>query len=162
MPSLMRYINIVSRCAAIWRADKLEGTELGDQHYTYIITVCRNPGISQDAIARKLFINKSNVTRSLSYLETHGFVTREQSSEDRRITLVYPTEKAHDILPTVRSIIRGWNAYITEGFTEEELEMYMDMTARLAARAADYAKLSSDAYSDLESVIHKPKKGDSE
>lgn len=162
MPSLMRYINIVSRCAAIWRADKLEGTELGDQHYTYIITVCRNPGISQDAIARKLFINKSNVTRSLSYLETHGFVTREQSSEDRRITLVYPTEKAHDILPEVRSIIRGWNAYITEGFTEEELEMYMDMTARLAARAADYAKLSSDAYSDLESVIHKPKKGDSE
>ena len=162
MPSLMRYINIVSRCAAIWRADKLEGTELGDQHYTYIITVCRNPGISQDAIARKLFINKSNVTRSLSYLETHGFVTREQSSEDRRITLVYPTEKAHDILPTVRSIIRGWNAYITEGFTEEELEMYMDMTARLAARAADYAKLSSDAYSDLESVIKKPKKGDSE
>ena len=162
MPSLMRYINIVSRCAAIWRADKLEGTELGDQHYTYIITVCRNPGISQDAIARKLCINKSNVTRSLSYLETHGFVTREQSSEDRRITLVYPTEKAHDILPTVRSIIRGWNAYITEGFTEEELEMYMDMTERLAARAADYAKLSSDAYSDLESVIHKPKKGESE
>lgn len=162
MPSLMRYINIVSRCAAMWRADKLEGTELGDQHYPYILAVCRNPGISQDAIARKLFINKSNVTRSLSYLESHGFVTREQSSEDRRITLVYPTEKAQEILPTVRSIIRGWNAYITEGFTEEELEMYMDMTERLAAKAANYAKISSDAYSDLESAIHQPKKGGSE
>lgn len=162
MPSLMRYINIVSRCAAMWRADKLEGTELGDQHYPYILTVCRNPGISQDAIARKLFINKSNVTRSLAYLETHGFVTREQSTEDRRITLVYPTEKAHEILPSVRTIIRGWNDYITEGFTEEELEMYMDMTERLAAKAATYAKLSSDAYSDLEAVIKKPKKGGSE
>ena len=162
MPSLMRYINIVSRCASMWRSDKLEGTELGDQHYPYILTVCRNPGISQDAIARKLFINKSNVTRSLSYLETHGFVTREQSSEDRRITLVYPTAKAEEILPTIRTIIRGWNAYITEGFTEEELEMYMDMTERLAAKAADYAKLSSDAYSDLESAINKPKKGGSE
>ena len=146
----------------MWRADKLEGTELGDQHYPYILTVCRNPGISQDAIARKLFINKSNVTRSLAYLESHGFVTREQSSEDRRITLVYPTEKAEEILPTIRTIIRGWNAYITEGFTEEELEMYMDMTERLAAKAADYAKLSSDAYSDLESAINKPKKGGSE
>ena len=162
MPSLMRYINIISRCSSMWRADKLEGTELSEQHYPYIITVCRNPGISQDSIARKLFINKSNVTRSLSYLENHGFVTREQSSEDRRITLVYPTEKAQDILPQVRSIIRGWNAYITEGFTEEELEMYLDMTARLAARAADYAKLSSDAYSDLESAVSKPKKGGSE
>lgn len=158
----MRYINIISRCSSMWRADKLEGTELGEQHYPYIITVCRNPGISQDAIARKLFINKSNVTRSLTYLESHGFVTREQSSEDRRITLVYPTEKAQEILPQIRSIIRGWNSYITEGFTEEELEMYLDMTMRLAAKAADYAKLSSDAYSDLESEINKPKKGGSE
>ena len=157
MPSLMRYINIVSRCASMWRADKLEGTELGDQHYPYILTVCRNPGISQDAIARRLFINKSNVTRSLSYLEAHGFVTREQSSVDRRITLVYPTEKAQDILPTVRSIIRDWNAYVTEGFTEEELEMYMDMTERLAAKAAEYAKISSDSYSDLESTVFKSK-----
>ena len=67
-----------------------------------------------------------------------------------------------DVLPQVRSIIRGWNDYITEGFTEEELEMYMDMTERLAARAADYAKLSSDAYSDLEGTVNKPKKGGTE
>lgn len=158
MPSLMRYINIVSRCASIWRTDKLEGTELGDQHYSYILVVCRRPGISQDAISRRLFINKSNVTRSLTYLETKGFVTRERDPEDRRITLVYPTEKAYDILPHVREIIKGWNSYITEGFTEEEMEMYMSMTERLASRAAEYAKLSSDAYTDLDGAAKAPKK----
>ena len=159
MPSLMRYINIVSRCAAIWRADKLEGTELGDQHHSFIFVICRHPGISQDAIARRLFLNKSNVTRSLAYLEEHGFVTRERDSEDRRQTLVYPTEKAIEILPQVREIIRGWNSYITEGFTEEEMEMYMAMTERIAARAADYAKLSSDAYTDLDSATKAGKEG---
>jgi len=153
MPSLMRYINIVSRCATIWRTDKLEGTELGDQHYSYILIVCRRPGISQDAISRRLFINKSNVTRSLSYLEEHGFVTRERDPEDRRQTRVYPTEKAIDILPRVREMIKGWNSYITEGFTEEEMEMYLSMTERLAERAAEYAKLSSDAFTDLDSAI---------
>lgn len=153
MPSLMRYINIVSRCATIWRTDKLEGTELGDQHYSYILVVCRRPGISQDAISRRLFINKSNVTRSLSYLEEHGFVTRERDPEDRRQTRVYPTEKAIDILPRVREMIKGWNSYITEGFTEEEMEMYLSMTERLAERAAEYAKLSSDAFTDLDSAI---------
>ena len=157
MPSLMRYINIVSRCATIWRTDKLEGTELGDQHSSYILVVCRRPGISQDAISRRLFINKSNVTRSLAYLEDHGFVTRERDSEDRRQTLVYPTEKALEILPKIREIIKGWNSYITEGFTEEEMEMYMAMTERIAARAAEYAKLSSDAYTDLDGAT-KPKK----
>ena len=159
MPSLMRYINIVSRCATIWRTDKLEGTELGDQHYSYILVVCRRPGISQDAISRRLFINKSNVTRSLSYLEEHGFVTRERDPEDRRQTRVYPTEKAIDILPRVREMIKGWNSYITEGFTEEEMEMYLSMTERLAERAAEYAKLSSDAFTDLDSAI-KPNKED--
>ena len=159
MPSLTRYINIVSRCAAIWRADKLEGTELGDQHHSYILVVCRHPGISQDAIARRLFLNKSKVTRSLAYLEEHGFVTRERDREDRRQTLVYPTEKAFEVLPRVREIIKGWNSYITEDFTEEELEMYFAMTRRIAERAAEYAKLSSDAYTDLDSAIN-PKKED--
>ena len=159
MPSFMRYINIISRCAAIWRSDKLEGTELGEQHHSYIFVVCRRPGISQDAIARRLFLNKSNVTRSLAYLEEHGFVTRERDPEDRRQTLVYPTEKALDVLPQVREMIRGWNSYITEGFTEEEMEMYVAMTERIAARAADYAKLSSDAYTDLDGAL-KPKKGE--
>ena len=157
MPSLTRYINIVSRCAAIWRADKLEGTELGDQHHSYILVVCRHPGISQDAIARRLFLNKSNVTRSLAYLEEHGFVTRERDREDRRQTLVYPTEKAFEVLPRVREIIKGWNSYITEDFTEEELEMYFAMTRRIAERAAEYAKLSSDAYTDLDSAINSKK-----
>ncbi len=159
MPSLTRYINIVSRCAAIWRADKLEGTELGDQHHSYILVVCRHPGISQDAIARRPFLNKSNVTRSLAYLEEHGFVTRERDREDRRQTLVYPTEKAFEVLPRVREIIKGWNAYITEDFTEEELEMYFAMTRRIAERAAEYAKLSSDAYTDLDSAINQKKEG---
>ena len=157
MPSLMRYINIVSRCAAIWRADKLEGTELGDQHHSYIFVVCRHPGISQDSIARRLFLNKSNVTRSLAYLEEHGFVTRERDPEDRRQTLVYPTEKSLEILPKVREIIKGWNSYITEGFTEEELEMYLSMTERIAERAAEYAKLSSDSYADLDGSAKNPK-----
>jgi DNA-binding MarR family transcriptional regulator len=159
MPSLTRYINIVSRCAAIWRADKLEGTELGDQHHSYILVVCRHPGISQDTIARRLFLNKSNVTRSLAYLEEHDFVTRERDREDRRQTLVYPTEKAFEVLPRVREIIKGWNSYITEDFTEEELEMYFAMTRRIAERAAEYAKLSSDAYTDLDSAINQKKEG---
>ena len=93
----------------------------------------------------------------LSYLEEKGYVTRERDPEDRRSILVYPTDRAYEALPTIREIIRGWNSYITEGFTEEEMEMYMAMTERIAARAAEYAKLSSDAYTDLDGGA-KPKK----
>jgi len=144
----------------MWRADKLKDTDLGDQHHSYILAVCRHPGISQDSIARRLFINKSTVTRSLSYLEGHGYVTREHSDEDRRVILVYPTEKALEVLPRVRETIHSWNSYLTEDFTEEEMEMYMSMTMRIAERAAEYAKLSSDAFSDIDGVPPKPKRED--
>lgn len=146
----MRYVNIVSRCGATFRGERLRDTDLGDTHHSYILTVCRNPGISQDKLARRLFINKSNVTRNLAYLESHGYVTRTQSETDRRVICVYPTEKAIDSLPKIRSILHEWNDYITEGFTDEEMEMFLSMMSRVAARAAELAEISEEAYSDID------------
>ncbi len=144
MPSLMRYVNVISRCGAVWRGDKLKGTDLGAAHTSYILTVCRHPGISQDKLAKRIYINKSNVTRNLAYLESCGYVERRQSESDKRVTRVYPTEKALEILPTVQSVLREWNSYLTEDLSEEEQEMFMSMLSRLAGKAAEYAKVSLD------------------
>lgn len=150
MPSLMRYINVVSRCGAAWRGDKLRDTDIGAPHTSYILAVCRHPGISQEKLAKKIYINKSNVTRKLAYLEAHGYVERRQSEADRRIVEVYPTQKALDILPVVQGIMSEWNGYLTEDFTEEEMEMFMSMLSRIAARAADYSKLSFESEDDAQ------------
>ena len=47
--------------------------------------------------------------------------------------------------------------FATTGQTEEELEMYLSMTERIAERAAEYAKLSSDSYADLDGSAKNPK-----
>ena len=138
MPTLMRQINIISRCAATYRSEQLKDTELTGIHTAYILTVCRKPGISQDGLAKDICINRSNVTRQLAYLEEHGFVERKQSENDRRVTLVYPTEKAVDILPRVREVVRKWNEYLTEQFSEDELDQLQGMVERLAERAREY------------------------
>lgn len=148
MPSLMRYINVISRCGAVWRRDKLKDTDIGAAHTSYILTVCRHPGISQDKIAKRTYINKSNVTRNLAYLESCGYVERRQSATDKRVVEVYPTEKAFEILPAVQSAVREWNRYLTEDLSDEEMEMFMSMLSRLAGRAAEYAKVSIEAEDD--------------
>ena len=140
MPKLMRYINSTSRCGSAWRTERLKDTDLGESHHTYIFTVCRHPGISQEAIAKRLFINKSNVTRSLAHLEKHGYVRRERSEEDKRVTLVYPTEKAFETLPLVREMLDEWNGIITRGFSDEELEIFSEMMSRVARNAKEYAR----------------------
>ena len=137
MPSFMRQINIIGRCSAMIRNDKLADTGLTGWHYSYILTLCRRPGQSQDQLARHIYINKSNVTRHLAQLEKNGYVERRQSEEDKRVTLVYPTQKAYDVLPQVRQVIRDWNGYLTEDFTPEEMELFNEMLSRITQKATE-------------------------
>ena len=139
MPTIMRQINIISRCAGLYRTDKLRGAELGACHHSYVLAICRTPGISQEELSRHICINKSGVTRHLSYLEEHGYVVRRQSETDRRVTLVYPTEKMQEMLPRVKEIVTEWNTYLTADLSEEELTMFRSVLDHIALRAKKYA-----------------------
>ena len=64
----MRCIGEVWRCANLYRTARYEGTELGSYQDTYIVHVCRPPGITQEQLAGKIYVHKSNVARQLSAL----------------------------------------------------------------------------------------------
>ena len=143
MPSSMWMLNVVSRCAALYQADRLQGTDLKPPHCPYILTLCRCPGISQDQLAKKIFVNKSQVTRQLTYLEQQGYVTRAPG-EDKRVLLVYPTQKAEEILPVVRGILKDWNEWLLGGFSEEEQQQFSGLLERAKNRAASYVRGGDD------------------
>ena len=51
--------------------DKLEKFGIAGHHHTYIRAVCENPGISQEALAKKNYINKKCI--NLTNLQiSHG------------------------------------------------------------------------------------------
>ena len=140
MPSINRSLNVIGRCGALFRARRLPDTGVDPYNYFYLIHICRHPGLSQDALARALYVNKSSVTRHLSHLEQAGFLTRTPDPEDRRALLLYPTEKAQELLPCLREIGKDWNSALTEGFSEEETEQFETLLARAfenAVRAID-------------------------
>lgn len=138
MSTFMKDLNVTARCANRYRADRLESIGLTGCQHSYIINICNNPGISQECISKKLYINKSNVARQLSILEENGFIYREQSATDKRNMLVYPTEKAKKALPTVIGVLKGWSAYLSEDFTEEEIEKFTIMMNRISEKAQAY------------------------
>lgn len=139
MPSISRYINVISRCGNMYRNERLKGTDLGTAHHTYLFTICRNPGISQERLARMIYINKSNVTRNLAVLEKNGYIERRPAEHDKRVMLVYPTQKAEDTLPLLRQIMRDWNDLVAADLSEEELEQLRAILSRIAERATGYA-----------------------
>ncbi len=110
-------------------------------HHTYILNICRQPGISQEALAKKIFVNKSNVARQLAILEERGFVTRTSSPTDKRQLLVYPTEKALAVQPAIQQLLQSWNEQVVAGFSATQqqqliadLEIVKENSQRLLAK----------------------------
>ncbi|MBE6702704.1 MAG: MarR family transcriptional regulator [Ruminococcaceae bacterium] len=136
MPSLIRSLNVIGRCGTLFRADRLENSGVDPFNYFYLFYICRNPGVSQEALGRALYVNKSSVTRHIARLEESGFLKRVPSPSDRRSLLVYPTEKAVALLPLLREVGSDWKGALTSGFSEEETVLF----ERLLQRAMENAQ----------------------
>ena len=138
MPGMMRMVNILSRCHAMYRADRLREGKLGSGFYNYVLPIHFNPGMTQEQLARHVCLDKCNVTRHLAKLEEGGYVERKPSENDKRATLVYPTDKLEELVPTVREINREWTDYLLEGLSEEEVEQFGATLLKIARRAKEY------------------------
>ena len=138
MSQIIRDITELTRCGAQYRLDQLSPMGLKACHASYLTEICACPGISQDGLARKICINKSNVARQAAVLEEEGFITRTPSPADKRVMELYPTQKALDLLPQIQSILTCWENCITSDLTEEEKDQISILLAKMKVRAAAY------------------------
>lgn len=140
---MLKQIGIIERCAILYRNQAFKEIGLNGCSHSYIINVCRFPGITQDMIAKNVHVNKSNVTRNLALLEELGYIYREESTVDKRSTLVYPTEKAIEILPKVYEILHKFDSAVTSVFSEEEKAL---INERLTVAAQKALSLVGDSH----------------
>jgi DNA-binding MarR family transcriptional regulator len=134
---IMKKINTISRCAVLYRNDKLNNKTLTPLYHSYVFIITKNPGITQDELANELCINKSNVTRGLNHLEEMGFVERKSDENDKRILRVYPTEKMLAVLPEIQKASSEWMRLLSEGIPQEELDIFDSVLERMQTRARE-------------------------
>ena len=138
MSQIIRDITEIARCGAQYKADRLAPLGLKGCHASYLMEICAHPGISQDQLAKRICINKSNVARQAASLEEEGFLTRLPSPTDKRIMELHPTQKTLDLLPEISTVLKGWEALITDGVTAEELDQLAALVAKMKTHASDY------------------------
>ncbi len=131
-------MNEITRCGMQYRNDNMEPFGLKSCHASYLLEICRSPGISQDMLARRICINKSNIARQIVVLEEGGFVERRSSQEDKRVMELYPTEKTLELLPELRKVLGSWSRYLTQDLSEEEIELLAKMLDSMRERAAQW------------------------
>ena len=134
MDSLMKYINRIHRCAGQYRSARLPKTELRAHQHIYIFHICRHPGISQEQLAKRICVNKSNVTRQLNNTRSR-VITRRPDDADRRILRVFPTPLAEGLYPRVLHIMQEWNALLLAELSDGEKAQFIGLLERITARA---------------------------
>ena len=114
MDSFVKMINRIARLSALYREKEFKKLDLGE--------------ISQEALACKIFINKSNVARQLAQLEQKGFITRQNDEKDARRLRIFPTDKALAIEAEIRSILADWNQkLLAEIPTEQQQNLLSEL-----------------------------------
>ena len=138
MSQIIRDMTEITRCGAQYRADQREPMDLKGCHASYLTEICAHPGISQDKLAKRICLNKSNVARQAAILEEKGFVIRVPSATDKRIMELHPTEKTLALLPQISGVLKCWENCITGDLTQEELDQLAALLAKMKVRASRY------------------------
>lgn len=138
MSQIIRDMTEITRCGTQYRSDHFPPLGLKACHSSYLTEICQNPGISQDKLARRICINKSNVARQVAALEEDGFILRRPSAADKRVMELYPTEKTLALLPQLSELLTRWEDCITHDLSEEEKDLLTSLLSKMKSRAACY------------------------
>ena len=138
MSKLSFDILAIARCHSQYRTEKMAPYGLKACHISYLLNICRYPGISQDKLAQKICFNKSNVARQVAVLEEAGYITRQSAPADKRVMELYPTEKATALIPEIRKILNQWNDMVAEDLTPEEIETVTHLLEKMKEKAGHW------------------------
>ena len=134
MPNIMRNMNVISRCQAVYREELLnDGIIPSHQHIIFFI--CKNPGHSQEDLANDLLLNKSTITRAINKFEEKGYIKRELNKEDKREILVYPTDKLIAELPKLKEMMKEWNEILLKDISNEDIEAFQRIACTMEENA---------------------------
>ena len=74
MARFMKMLNNICRSQAIYRHSRVSADDLQSSHYAFVLAICREPGRSQEDLARELCVNKSTVARTSIALRRRGML----------------------------------------------------------------------------------------
>ena len=137
MTMFMKMLNNISRSQAIYRHSKVSADDLQPGHYAFALAICREPGRSQEDLARELCINKSTVARNLNVLEEKGYINRNPLPNDKRQFSVFPTQKMLNVLPEIREASLEWMTLLSDGIPQNELDIFNSVLERMQERARE-------------------------
>lgn len=100
------------------------GVEVTPIQVMLLFFLQKNDGSSLTQISHGLMLENPTVTGLIDRLEKSGCVKRSDHPNDRRVYLVYLTEKGRKVANKALPIVKNLNEQIKEGYSREEVENF--------------------------------------
>lgn len=137
MNDIFKCLKIINKHSDEFLDQKLKQYSLCSCHRIFIKKICENPGITRDNLKNKVHVHPSNTTRAIDYLEEKGYIIKQLNNDDKRICMLYPTNKLLEVYNYLIQIEDEWIQIITNGFSEEEKESfikYLNLSTELSIK----------------------------
>ncbi|WP_296861628.1 MarR family winged helix-turn-helix transcriptional regulator [uncultured Methanobrevibacter sp.] len=111
------FISLIFRKHAKYLNKRMESVNLTFGLYPFLIEIYSNDGISQEDLAKILYLNESTVTRNLEKLEKRGLIVRTPNKRKKIITI---TDEGKEVAKIVMDYDEKWDEIIKKDLNEEE------------------------------------------
>ena len=136
--NILKMISLIYRKMQIYLGNQTAELGISSGTIPFIMITCENGGINQNRFCEILDMSKGTVAKNLAKLEELGFVTRTGNPDDARCTIVYPTEKAMDVYPSLLDAGEAWIEQMTKDMTEIERMVFMESLRKVSKNISDY------------------------
>ncbi len=129
--SIGKLVNLLSRNLQQELKEVVEpfGITVGEE--AYYMELVAEDGITQEALTARVNVNKAATARAVSSLEAKGILIRKADEDDKRIKLLYLTEKGRAMYEPLAGELRKFNKRFTENLSEEEYDIILQGLNRL-------------------------------
>nr|MBC7245629.1 MarR family transcriptional regulator [Chloroflexota bacterium] len=107
------------------------------QQLQVLVGLSEGDAISQDALAKRMFLEPGFITRMLQRLEQDGFVARVGDEQDARKRLVLLTPKGRELCEKVETVRTAALQDALRSLSEEEVNELQRLLNRLFATVRD-------------------------
>jgi DNA-binding MarR family transcriptional regulator len=101
-----------------------KGLEVTPVQIGLLFFLQKNDGSSLTQISQGLMLENPTVTGLIDRLEKLGYVKRSDHPSDRRVYLVYLTEKGNRVAKKALPIVKKLNEQMKEGYSGKEMENF--------------------------------------
>ena len=143
MERISQILKDISRCGRVYREQQLAPLGLTTRHGLYFKEIADAPGISQEQLAQKLCVNKSNVARQVAAMEEEGYIERRPCGKDKRVLRLHLTAKAQALMPEIDRVTDSWEALLVQELTGSEQQILEILLLRLRGNAQSCGEVDS-------------------